>query len=46
MLSILLKDVSRMTASKPIKTYYGAGDSLESLTPYFVWRNIFTEALD
>ncbi len=44
--SVLLKDVARMAAAKPIKTFFGAGDSLEISTPYYVWRNIFMEALE
>ncbi len=44
--SVLLKDVAKMAAAKPITTYTGAGDSLESSTPYYVWRHIFAEALE
>jgi hypothetical protein len=44
--SVLLKDAIRMANTKPIKTFVGAGDSMESSTPYYAWRNIFAEALE
>ncbi len=44
--SVLLQEAMEVAMAKTLKTYFGAGDSLESSTPYYMWRNIFEEVLD
>jgi class 3 adenylate cyclase/tetratricopeptide (TPR) repeat protein len=44
--SWLIADLVREAGAKRITVFTGGGDALEQVTPYYAWRNIFSQLYD